>query len=174
MRRPGRLSDLVSEALLSGSGGPLVHGAIYGIAAIELLVQPHQHDAQYERGANGQEDHAAVDAHRQDVSGAGATGIHVTCVDARGVGHGIDEGKGRGSLGRWSGQGVGDPGEGDDEGGVDTGDHEHHGEVAGAGGGSGGGDDEGDEGEAERDHDVEEALAGFIGVPGVGHGGYDG
>ena len=93
--------------------------------------------------------------------------VQITRVDTAAVADGVDERQCGGSFRRGARHGVADPGEGDDEGGVDGGDHEHHGEVAGAGVHCRGGDDIRDDGDGHGDGYVQVALAGLVGVGGV-------
>nr|POE73017.1 putative d-arabinono-1,4-lactone oxidase [Quercus suber] len=139
--------------------------AFHVLAAVQLAIESGEHDAQDGSADEGQEEGAAIDGEGEDVAGGAA--VHVGGVDGGSVGDGVDGGEGGGAFGGGTGDGVGDPGEDDDVAGVDAGDHEHHGDVAGRGGGGGGGEDEGGHADDERDGDVQEAFAGAVGVPGV-------
>jgi len=144
------------------------------LASVQLLVQSHQDSSQCERHDDCHDSRSAVHAHCNHISGSSRAGIHVRCVDTAGVGDSVDTCKSSSTLGGRTGDGVADPGKGDDIASVDAGDHEHHGYIARCGGGRAGGKDECGDGEAERDGDVEEAFAGAVCVDGIAEGGDDG
>lgn len=103
---------------LSGYG---VDSTLDGDAAVELLVQPDEHEAQDGGGDHGEEYGAAVDGHGYNVARRHPVLVHVRSVNARRVGDGVDEGESCGALGRRPGERVADPGESYDECTVDTG-----------------------------------------------------
>lgn len=99
--------------------------------------------------------------------------IQIASVDTTRITAAVNSGEGCGTLGRRTRQGIRDPGQGDDEAGIQRGQHEQHGEVAGEDGGSRcrrSGEDEGRDGDGQRQGDVEVAFASTIRVPGVGEG----
>lgn len=144
------------------------------LASIQFLIQSHQDSSQSERHNDRHDSRSAVHTHRNHISGSRRAGVHVRCVDTAGVGDSVDASKSSSTLGGRTGDGVADPGEGDDIASVDAGDHQHHGDVARGSGGRAGGKDECGDGEAERDGDVEETLAGAVCVDGIAEGGDDG
>ena len=144
------------------------------LTSIQFLVQSHQNRSQRECHDNRHNSRSAVHTHRHHISGSRRARIHVRSIDTAGVGDGVYASESCSAFGGGTGDGVADPGESDDVAGVDAGHHEHHCHVARCGGGCAGGEDEGCDGETEGDGNVEEALAGAVGVDGVGEGGDDG
>lgn len=166
-----------SEALLGRLAGYALTSrdcTLHMLASIQLLVQPDQNGPQGKSHDNRHDSRSTVHTHGHHISGSRRTRIHVRSINTAGVGDSVDASKSSSTLGGRTRDGVADPGQSDDIAGVDAGYHEHHGYIAGCGGGCAGGEDEGGNGEAKRDGDMEEAFAGAVCVDGIAEGGDDG
>jgi hypothetical protein len=139
---------------------------------IKLLVQLGQHEPQRQRRRNSHSSHDTIMHKSTTVPRRGRVRVQVTRIDGRTVRHRIDEPQRRSPLRRRTREGVADPRQGGGVARVQPGDHEHDGRVSCGDVGGRGGDDEGYDGEPEGDGYVPEALARFVGVPGVDEGCY--